>query len=362
MLFLNTEWSRNLFYFGYLPAFLLLTGWRRARLAARTPIARLAALYMGYTVLSIAWTDGLDLARAADSARLFVLAGFFYVSATALLAARPGLEPEFWRWFAASAIVALAISITLAWEALIAGHRFSAIGRGENEIRAAILFGVALLATLFAILPETERRWPKALWAAGAGALLAGVLLTGSRGPVLALVLGVAAALFVGRRRYALTAAAVLTAIAILLFAFDIIDIHSWIDRGASWRIVIWHSAVDYFTQRPILGHGFGHDLPFGAAGVHEWSSPHNVLLGQLVAGGIVGLALFLALLGAMALEVWRGRHEPRGAFFLGLLVFAGAAGLTNFHMVIINLDVEWLMFWAPAAMLTARQARRIGG
>lgn len=361
MLFLNTEWSRNLFYFGYLPAFLMLTDWRRARLAAQTPIARLAALYMGYTALSIAWTDGLDLAQAADSIRLFVLAGFFYVSATILLTERPGLEPGFWGWFAVSAIVALAISIVLAWEIVIAGGRFSAIGRGENEIRAAILFGIALLAVLFAILPETEGRWRKALWTMGAGALLAGSLLTGSRGPVLALVPGVAAALFVGRRRFAFAVAAILVAVAVLLFAFDIIDIHSWIDRGASWRIVIWESALDYFTQRPVLGHGFHHDLPFGAAGVHEWSSPHNVLLGQLIAGGIVGLALFLALLGAMALEIWRGRHEPRGAFFLGLLVFAGAAGLTNFHMVIINLDVEWLMFWVPAAMLTARQARRIG-
>lgn len=361
MLFLNSEWSRNLFYFGYLPAFLALTRWRELRLAMRTPIARLAILYLGYMALSIAWTDGLDLMRAADSARLFVLAGFFYASATAILMERPGLEDGFWRWFAASATLALAISIALAWDTVTAGGRLSAIGRGENEIRAAILFGIALLAILSAILPETGRRWPRALWPMAAGALLAGVLLTGSRGPVLALVPGVAAALLVGHRRSALVAASILVAAAALLFAFDVIDIHAWIERGASWRIVIWESAIDYFVQRPILGHGFGHDLPFGAIGVHEWSSPHNVLLGQFVAGGIVGLALFLALVAAMALEAWRGRHEPGGAFFLGLLVFAGAAGLTNFHMVVVNLDVEWLMFWAPAAMLTARQVRRIG-
>lgn len=162
---------------------------------------------------------------------------------------------------------------------------------------------------------------------------------SGSRGPILALVIGLSAMLILlpggAERRKRLT----------LLFGSALVSIYlishfvpaKAIQRSTSFflgtgsgrssnnRTELWHEAWQLFTEHPFLGRGVG-----GFA-IRDpiYSYPHNILLEALAELGVVGFALvaaFLALAVSCATQVWRsssGAHREDAALILGLFAMA---------------------------------------
>src|SRR6185295_3423137 len=96
----------------------------------------------------------------------------------------------------------------------------------------------------------------------------------------------------------------------------------------------IWSAAIDAAREAPWLGHGFGREivapkfipLTPKVANHPELRHAHNVFLDVVIETGLVGLAIFLALVLALARE-YRGylrRAELAPLGVLGLTLLAG--------------------------------------
>ena len=99
-------------------------------------------------------------------------------------------------------------------------------------------------------------------------------------------------------------------------------------------RPAIWRTAIATIREAPVWGHGFGREIraeafrPLGPGGDYhpEIHHAHNVFLDVALQLGLVGLAVFVSLLAALALSYARLLASPRAAplGLMGLLVLAG--------------------------------------
>lgn len=343
-------------HFAFLPTG-ALTFWRSATLAVAVLLAALIvareralppmpgaavpallAAWSAWTLASVAWS--VDPAYSASEWRADVLWG---LATFAVFHVASASAPDAFARLAASALAAFAF-----WAALAAGIALSALGwdtrpfhRGDGAF-ATYLVTVAPLIALLAWSPPTGLRGD-ARGRVAAFALLALLLVvargTESRVVWVALAAG-AATLFLcapGAR-----SASRLGVAAVLLAVFAVLFVNTAQDRAATVygagasvggtleadpRLAIWRHAGERIRERPWLGHGYGlHILGdrFGAdtadAAIRH---AHNLLVGQWLQTGAVGVALFVAMLAAIG---WRFARYARSAD--SALARIGAVGL----------------------------------
>ncbi len=137
-----------------------------------------------------------------------------------------------------------------------------------------------------------------------------------------------------GRRPWSLAAfgAAIATALSIPAFRQRAAQI---LEAGSeSTRLNLWESSLAGIAARPWLGWGRGnfgslmarHEVP-GAYEARGHS--HNDLLMQAVNSGVVGLLLYVALLGATGVIIWRRRHRLAALSWVPIGVVAMLIGLS---------------------------------
>jgi O-antigen ligase len=134
-------------------------------------------------------------------------------------------------------------------------------------------------------------------------------------------------------------------------------------------RPLIWSSAVAPLLESPWLGHGFGREIcgdaiergiiQRGGATNPRLRHAHNVFLDVVLQLGVVGLAVFIALLAALALAFVRAAGRPGGA----PLAIAGLAMLAAYATKNLTDDFYFrpnsLVFWAMTGMLLGLAAPR---
>lgn len=175
-----------------------------------------------------------------------------------------------------------------------------------------------------------------------------------------------------GSRRLVLLAA--LAAAVAFVIAIYVRVLH--VDPGASvasalvhdLRPQIWAAAATRFSEAPWLGHGFGREIVASAFGDLKIDIPghpvvehsHNLFIDMALQLGIVGLAAFLAVLAALALEYRRYLRDPRSAAFgvVGATLLAGfvAKNMTDDFLHRHNAVV----FWALNGMLLGLARSRL--
>jgi O-antigen ligase len=207
-------------------------------------------------------------------------------------------------WLAGSWILALLTFASFVWQDTAATDqiRFAAAGQDPNDTARFLVFGFPIAAILF---DGNERRPGKFLAAGYLPVGLAGVLLTASRsGFLVALVALSGCTVLLARRhsRMLLAAALMLPPFAWLAWA--------WAPRGTlerigtiaeqlqhgdlNQRVEIWRAGWQAFVRAPFCGHGAG---SFAAtAGLAPIDTAHNTILAIAVEGGLIALALAMAI------------------------------------------------------------------
>lgn len=91
-------------------------------------------------------------------------------------------------------------------------------------------------------------------------------------------------------------------------------------DASSIERLYLWSDGYGMFLHNPMFGTGFG---SFGMFSFFTY--PHNMTIEVAAAGGIVGLVLLMAWLGALFVTLWRAhrRNPGYGAFLIGITVVA---------------------------------------
>lgn len=306
---------------GGLPSTLL----PRARNAA---IALLA--FLGYHVISSAWAP--DFGMAASKAFELILVATVLAAALRLHQVLPERAVADGIW---SALVVVFSIFAV----------FALVGSSDGDSRLAVLGGgpnvfgrnMALLALfcIHTLLSSRLRPWP--VIGLAVAAML--VLLSGSRGAMLASAVGTLVLLWVHRVRPSRLLWLVIIAVFVIAIVATFTDFgqaavkmfHERVVRLTleeehdSGRSNIYDLAIQLGWSAPVYGDGLA---GFPARGYFVY--PHNIVLEAWAEGGLVGVA-FLA--GALALPLLaivrrRGhRHAPELAAFAALLASAQFSG-----------------------------------
>lgn len=214
--------------------------------------------------------------------------------------------------------------------------------------------------------------WPRRSMVAFAALCGLGVVVTETRGGLLALVAGVAAYVWLGDRahpavRWVLGAAAI-GGVAVMIGA-AVFSAPAEQTRGQGGiletttiaeRREIWRTTVDVIVDHPLVGTGpdtLGLVYPYARTGLPSVNpdEAHNIFLDRAASAGVPALVAYLWLLAIVGRQAWRARRdlEPEGRWLL-----TGFGGALAAYLVqgTVSIDVVPLVVvaWTSIGVLTA--------
>ncbi len=334
------------------PATRFLTVWRSRRLR---PILTGLLAYLAICAASIAVSDFPG--KSLDGFVSKWLEYLLFLVIVADLGSRPGVAARGLAILAGSGGAVFLLGLwqeqqILAFQPALAvapahpiGAYWRMTGPYENPIDlATYLMTTTPILVTWGLSQRGWRRWSLV----GLGMLLLACLgRTEALGAWLGLAAGLAAAAWMDRtfrwRALAIMAALGLGAVAVLV-ATGHATRFSPVDAGTRDRWMMWQAALRMIEDRPLLGHGvntfMANYLTYWVGGERVPRYAHNCYLQVAAETGLIGLAAFAWLLGALVLRWAAGIKDasaPQRAMLTGvtagLVAFLVQAGLdTNFY------------------------------
>ncbi|MFV3381868.1 O-antigen ligase family protein [Pseudomonas sp. NY15354] len=349
-------WDRSLYhklFYICLALPTLLAVLLQPRLFARignNPLFISFLLFSGYTLLSIAWADAESSIGGLIKRPLYIAMLFF--SAGIIAVHNPDRLKQC-TWFAAI-IAAIAAALSLFYFEFFettSVWRLSGYGALYNPLLTAHVFGAFAafwLASWFQARSALNPLPILCLLVLGAA-----ILATGSRTPLIGLAAALGWLLIVGNRQRGMIAVGVVVVglVGIVLISPDTIT-----QRGVSYRPAIWMESLRQIGEHPWLGHGFDTPMTVIIQGLDKkLADPHNIELGVLYAGGIVGLALWMTLYSLAVYFSWVHRKHPMVTLAATWLIFGFASGLTEGNAFMSRPKEHWYLIWIPMALVYAQ-------
>lgn len=324
----------------------------------------LAALLPVMTWLLVRWQvpeDAMGSPRSEDFANKFI----FLLPAIALAAD----IRRIWIFWGVAALSALLLPWILGggWSEVIAAWGGKRTGFGRHIITMGMVYATLLIAALvflhrFVIKPGNQM-WRWILWSVSVAGAITGVVGSASRSIYLGLILLSTIVVIVGLitaikkpvlRPYLIkigSLAAVITILSqLIIYQSGIYDnilsridkatasIEAFINTGiesvpfssSGLRIHFWHDTVGLISERPISGWGLGanermHEKANNRFGKRYFITVHNDILEFLLAFGILGLSVMIALVAWLCRQAylaWRASALPGDVLiFFGLFI-----------------------------------------
>jgi O-antigen ligase len=281
----------------------------------------LLGIFLGWITLSLAWAD--DLPTAANQLYIWYWAGAIPLVVATTLATRRELA-----LVCIAFVIAALISIAIALPQLSTGgggsdleFRLGGSLQNPNYLAAALLSSAALAAGLVAVVGRGVRR---NLLLVALGVIGVAMLLTGSRGGLIAAGVALLAAFFLmGEHRLRLgVVVAVCVGVGVIFVATasgGALERVREFDPTGTGRVDLWDVAVQMWEDNPIFGVGYANfptESPqyllrpgqlSAAFIIDEPQETHNAYLGLLAENGIVGLGLFVAVVVSFMRATWVG-------------------------------------------------------
>ena len=187
------------------------------------------------------------------------------------------------------------------------------------------------------------------------------VLLSGSRGPIMALIAVLMTWFFFtpGIKAASKLAVTIAGLSAVLAGAYYTGLADSLAERGMSYRPLIWKETLRFGQQHGLTGWGWAND--FSQSPVSDalrkitdftFLHPHSLLISAYYYGGAIGLILHVWLLGAVALVAMRTREPGLAISLLAAIILLTA---TDTYSAVTRRDYIWLIFWMPIAIIITR-------
>jgi hypothetical protein len=317
-------------------------------------LAGLIALFLGYMTLSVLWSSNNEPVVKTFSEALLVL--------TFCLAVPVSIER--FHWFLNALVVLVILSAVVNSGYSIYLHyalpdyqplpepRLYALGRLSNPVIGALSYGFAVVLAAYMFLNET-RRLASAGYLAAIVLFIVAIVLTGSRGVYLAMAAAMSIGMLLhyqGNTKLQVTGVAG-TLLALSAAAYFFLGPEALFSRALSFRPEIWSEFISRtITSNVWIGTGMTTDSEFQLPELLI-QHPHSVFIATFYYGGLIGLALYLALvlraiqsLGAMR------QHNVR---LLGcmLLAFGLTGTLLDGNELIEKVNYLWFLVWLPVGL-----------
>ncbi|UCO97777.1 O-antigen ligase family protein [Metapseudomonas lalkuanensis] len=320
---------------------------RRLSDLIREPMLLAFLALSAWLLLSLTWSGTEDDPGGLAKRPLYV----FMLFASCTLIALEDRELLLKALKAGAALAALAalVNLVIYFMEPPLDWRLIGVGALRNPLLTSHVFGMFCAYWIAVWLTRDVRRdWVAILCAVP---LLAALMATGSRTPLLALALMSVWMLIMTPRRAAYLVAIGVVLIAASFFAFP----ELLLQRGLSFRPQIWGDALGQALQHLWLGYGYGSSFTFHAEGLGmSMSDPHNVELAVLLELGLVGLLFWLMMYG---FGIWRCFSQRKHKGFKvasALLVYGIGAGLTEGSSFLPRPNESWFLIWIPLSLVAA--------
>lgn len=299
-----------------------------------------------WLLLSLSWTSSEDAPGGLAKRPIYV---FMMFAACAIIALKDQHQLLRALRFAAMA-ASLAALVGLAMFLAGAEHdRMIGTGALSNPLLSSHVFG--FFCTYWVAVWLTDRDCPSWLSIIFTIPLLAAVLATGSRTPLMAMTLtSLWMVALAGRRALYLVATVIVAVIAGIVLMPEIL-----LQRGLSFRPELWSDAIRQASDHLWIGHGYGAEFGFDIAELgFTLTDPHNVQLAVLLELGIVGLALWLLMYLLVFLRCLSQKHHASLQLASALAVYGLAAGLTEGSNFLSRPNENWFLIWIPLSLIAA--------
>ena len=316
----------------------------------RDPIVLGFMLFATWAMASLMWTNGEEDFMGSLKPALHLLM-LFWGCALLTRYRSESLQPVF---FAAAviALVATVYNLYMFISHFAPEDRMIGAGAFDNPLLSSHAFGFFCIYWL--TLGMTCKR-PQILFIAipAFTIMFAALLATGSRTPLVAVVMAMVWLSFIcwNRRSLALMSMLVVGGAVVVALFWEML-----ISRGSSFRLDLWSMVLALIEQRPWIGYGYeatlGLELP--GTGGYIVSEPHNFALGVLYYTGILGFTpwLFMQVWGLYS--SWRHRVQPLFILASAWLVYGIGAGLTEGGGILPRPKEHWYLLWIPLALIAA--------
>jgi O-antigen ligase len=234
-------------------------------------------------------------------------------------------------------------------------YRLEGYGALYNALRSGMLFGAFAAIMLWCACSSYIVSWQRVVAAVIALFCLAAMVLTGSRAPMLALVL-IGIALAVTYRRWYFVALIIAGAAAVTALLWD----HLF-DRGTSFRAEIWPQVWQRYIEAPIFGVGLQRSPLLVITSDGPAHNEHNLFLALLRQGGLIGFLLYLNVAIRVLVQGWRARSQCHLALLAAVLQAYALIALQVDGIRVISRPADvWVVMWLPIALLLFSQRQRV--
>ncbi|MCY1396924.1 hypothetical protein D9M71_119090 [compost metagenome] len=320
-----------------------------ARLAClvREPLLLAFFALSAWLLLSLTWSGTDDEPAGLAKHPLYV----FMLFASCALIALEDRELLLKVLRVGATLAALAAAVSLALFLLEPPPEWRLIGLGalRNPLLTSHVFGMFCTYWIAVWLTRDVRQdWIPILLCLP---ILAALMATGSRTPLLALSLVGAWMLIMVPRRAVYLLVVGIGVVAASFFAFP----ELLLERGVSFRPQLWADAFDQAAQQLWLGHGFDNRFAFHAEGLGMiMRDPHNVELAVLLELGLVGLLFWLLMYGYGLWRCFAQRRQREFQIASAMLVYGFGAGLTEGSSFLSRPNESWFLIWIPLSLVAA--------
>jgi O-antigen ligase len=319
-------------------------------------------VFLGLSGMTFAWS----VDPAATSKELFLLAS---VTALYVVAALLPITPDQLRRIGTAIIGGATAASLLGLALFVTGHapvgksgapRFLITGDDPNPTAAGLL--LPLVLAVWRALDGRRAPIARIGWASAATAMGLGIVLTGSRGGIVAALIGVIAlGLQTGTAKRFLAAGVVVALVGFLTLALAPAALQQRLaNSDSTGRTEIWRLGLSSCSQYCLAGSGWG-TFPdvyqrqfrtdpraggFRTAGFRA----HNIWLQALIELGVVGLIVLVLAFAAAAQELLALPRAERAPPLAALVALAVASSLVS------NLTFKyfWLVFMYAAFTVNA--------
>ena len=314
----------------------------------REPLILGFMLFAAWAMVTLIWTNGEEDVMGSLKPALHLLMLFW--GCTLLTKYRSeSLQPVFF----AAAIIALIATLYNLY--MFISHyapedRMIGAGAFDNPLLSSHAFGFFCIYWL--TLSMTCKRPYTLLIAVPAFTIMfAALLATGSRTPLVAVVMAMIWLSLVCWNRRSLALMSMLVAGGILVMALFSEMIMS---RGSSFRFELWQLVLEQIKLMPWIGHGYESTLSLDPGAGFLLSEPHNFALGVLYYTGILGFTPWLFMQVWALYSSWRHRVQRLFILASALLVYGIGAGLTEGGGILPRPKEHWYLLWIPLALIAA--------
>ncbi|MFR0716558.1 O-antigen ligase family protein [Enterobacterales bacterium BD_CKDN230030183-1A_HGKHYDSX7] len=223
-------------------------------------------------------------------------------------------------------------------------------------VAAGIFNGAVSVWAIGYALDKRSSTLTAALWFIAYIVLATYVVMTGSRGAVLALAGSSILAVLLQRSKFGVRLLVVVSVASVFagIYFWDNL-VYEFTDKQLSGRGDIWIYYLRVMSEHWWFGYGLGtpfqYHWPNGL-----WVSPHahSLYLQQVYDSGVISLVLLLSGLVGVTYKAWLLRHNPWVRLVVPALLFALIAMLTDVERIFTRPSDMWTVFWLPVAILLA--------